>query len=129
MGINPMQGLANSFQSMIGCWNKDNQEPNPDMEYIYNHDLVFPVDSYKSESINNIKGRKIAVNVVFNETRGYNFNFIDDQQTKYSCNYGWAFVPNTLQNITRLQEISKLRQEIRSKEKIIKNIFKELKHL
>jgi hypothetical protein len=86
-----------------------NLDPDPDMEYIYDHDTIWKRDGRFGEPAD--KGLILVENVKrCVDTGGYLFN-IKGSSENYRCYYGWAFVENTKRNrhlLIRIKEEDEL---------------------
>lgn len=102
-----------------------NLEPKSNTEYIYDLDTVWEIG--KLESIK-IEEGKIVENVVQEEAGGYSFN-IKGEEKKYRCNYGWAFIENTKENIELLAKIEEENQKLKEQEMKIKELKNKLTSL
>lgn len=109
----------------------DNLEPKPNIEYIYNFDMIWYADKDKKiEHMGHIpvESGTIVENVEQMEAGGYDFNIKDDSE-RYHCNYGWAFIENTQRNIELLKQI-KQEENIKEEQELkILNLRKELDSL
>jgi hypothetical protein len=128
-----IEGVSGRFGDFVGSFNKSDMEPDPNLEYIYDHGTVFCEEApYNLPTEYACRGRKIAVNV--RKQKGYSckysFNFIDDETKKeYHTHYGWSLIPNTSENLLRLEEIRGLNDQINQLGIRIGAVRKEMGHL
>jgi hypothetical protein len=77
---------------------KINKEPKPGMEYLYGLDEIYrdwkPVKIKKYSVVTNLKKQE--------DERGYYFTLKETGEERY-CNYGWAFIENTPENVKNLE--------------------------
>lgn len=104
---------------------KNNKTPNPDMEYIYRHDMVWIPNSLKSVRI---KLNTIVNNVVRLDNGGYEFT-IKETGERYSCNYGWAFAENTPENVRKLKKLDKAKEKLNRQDKKVDEMLNNVKTL
>jgi hypothetical protein len=103
--------------------NNGNLVANPNIEYIYDLDMVW----FKHEEI--IVNRGIIVtNVKLLNSGGYSFN-IKGNDKEYECYYGWAFIENTERNIELLKEIEQENILLQQKQLKIKELRNNLDRL
>ncbi|MCK9415299.1 hypothetical protein M0Q97_01420 [Candidatus Dojkabacteria bacterium] len=103
--------------------NNGNLVANPNIEYIYDLDMVW----FKHEEI--IVDRGIIVtNVKLLDSGGYSFN-IKGSDKEYECYYGWAFIENTERNIELLKEIKQENIFLQQKQLKIRELRNNLDRL
>lgn len=96
----------------------DGNEPKPDMEYYYRFHLVWKKNELKSIAVepgiivNNVVSGKNSRG----EHVGYDFTIKGTTEILH-CNYGWAFVENTPENMEKLKAALDKRKEIDELEK------------
>lgn len=103
----------------------ENLVPKQNMEYIYNLDTIWLMDSFGSIPVG--KGL-IVENVEQMEAGNYSFN-IKGQSDKYRCTYGWAFIENTERNIELLRQIDVETEILNAQERKIDQLRNSLDRL
>lgn len=103
----------------------ENLVPKQNMEYIYNLDTIWLMDSFGSIPVD--KGL-IVENVEQMEAGNYSFN-IKGQSDKYRCTYGWAFIENTERNIELLRQIDVETEILNAQERKIDQLRNSLDRL
>lgn len=108
----------------------DGRDPDYQTEYIYNFHLLFKDGAFDSEECK----PGIIVNNVSSIKRngrhcGYRFSLKDDDTNTYHCNYPWAFILNTPEEVEKLKIINDVRREIKQKETHLRNLTSKLKSL
>ena len=104
----------------------NNKSPKDGMEYIYDLDMVWKDGEYDSISV---ESGFIVNNVSKKENGGYSFN-IKGKEGVYHCNYGWAFLENTPDNIVLISEYKYKNhefQKIKKERNLYYNRIKKLK--
>ena len=102
-------------QNKHAQYNFDNKDPEEGIEYFY--DLNMRWNAIDLESIPTEVG--IIVNNVKKRDSGYSYQFtIKGQSEIYYCNYAWAFVKNTEENIKKYKELQDMIEVITKLEKL-----------
>lgn len=114
------------FDSLIS---QELKEPDFEKIYIYNHNILWEDKSPFTHT--NVTSGFLVKNVVLKKDidgfkLGYNFKLVEGDDTIYHCNYGWAFVLNTPENVEKLERIKVLHKERKEIQKQISQLFKEI---
>lgn len=104
---------------------ENNKKPNPNIEYIYRHDMVWLPNSLKAIKI---KINTIVNNVVILDNGSYEFT-VKETGEKYRCNYGWAFAENTPENIKKLKVLDKAKAKLKRQDKKVDKLINDVKTL
>ncbi len=111
---------------------KENLEPKPNVEYIYNHDTAFP--EFQDDTPRKIEDytvdvtlNRVVEDLVFDDDC-YKFKFKGEDQLYHSY-YGWAFVENTPVNIELLKQIDEQDSIIAKHAKQRKELYAALDRL
>jgi hypothetical protein len=125
-----IKGVSNRYWDFVHSFNKSDKEPDPNLEYIYDHfEAYCDGEEPISTKVSGPGGRKIVVNVKKKDHK-YTFNFIDDKTNRtYYSHYSWTLVPNTPENLKRLEEIRRLENENKQFTDRVDAIRKEIEHL
>jgi hypothetical protein len=97
---------------------KNNSQPNPDMEYIYRMDMVWTPNELKDKPI---KVGTIVNNVVQLENKSYEFTNKETGEL-LRTNYAWALAENTPENVERIELYEKEYIEFKKHEKKINSL-------
>lgn len=110
--------MRTTFNNISYC---ENLEPNSNIEYIYNPDMIWGRNPFKEISV---KQYIIVENVRQIDDWNYSFN-IKGEKEIYVCS-GWAFVENTERNIELLEQIKKENILIENQKQKIKTLYNSL---
>ena len=98
--------------------NKNNLNPNPDIEYIYLLDMVWKPGKLESKYI---KQGTIVIDVI--KLKNNSFHFTNKETNERLCtNYGWALAENTYENNKRIELYNKELIRFKKFEKYIKKL-------
>ena len=103
-----------------------NQSPIPGQSYLYNLNMVWRPGCL--ESLDVPKGKLIATNV--RQLKNYSFVFnLQGMDGEFRCNYGWAFVEITKENLAQFERCRLASEALRVAQKIADAEYEKLKTL
>lgn len=97
---------------MMGAFNgliDNNKEPKKGVEYIYMLDMVWKPGVFESFPV---VAESIVVDVEKCDDNSFRFKFKEGGDQVYKTNYGWSLAENTTNNLLRISEYKKLKEEV-----------------